>query len=170
MTSAAQAKQKLADLTSEVAQASAEVEAAREAVSASEATERDVERAIKARSKAEARHDQGAVDLKVATRREAQEAAHAAQEAARIRVELDRITRTKHAEELARWRSWLKVTLAQAQEFDARIKALAFQLPDYRQFATGEWPSKWQSWGLLSQALDDQIRHTPEPRPTNKEA
>ncbi len=148
-----QAKQRLADLTAEATQALADVDTEREAVSAGEATARDVERAQKALAKAEARRDQGAVDLKVAARREQQEAEIAAREADRIRRELDAITRQKATVEAVRYREFLLTTKATMEGFSERLGGYEAQLG----FGSINVPGRFKSFGLTLQAIQDQV-------------
>ena len=159
MISAAQARQKLEDLTSAVALARAEVEEAREAVAESEATQADVSRSLKALAKVEDRQEQARAEVRVCERREAAARATAAAENARVGEAVRRISLAKRDAELIRWRAFLLATLEQATEFDARLRGLSGNL---RELGAGQFPSRWASWPALLQSIDDQLKHAPE--------
>ncbi len=159
---ATQAKQRLADLTAEVAQARVEVTEAREAVSVGEATQKDVTKVLRTLERLQEREEQARTDLRVTERREQAEAATAAREADRIRRELDAITRAKRDAELDRFRSWLEAIQVQGGEFDAHLKGFAEQL---RELGTHQFPSTWTSWQFLGRFVSDQLFRIT--RPTN---
>jgi phage protein D len=166
MTTSAQAKERLAAATSTVALARTEVADAREAVSVGEATQKDVARATKALQRAQDREEQARVDLAVVTRREAQEAAIAADEADRVQRELRMVYEARRAAELQRWREFLLSVKATARGFDQRLRVLS---NDLREQGAAPIPSRWSSWIPLFEMLDHQLQHLPLER-TNKEA
>ncbi len=158
MITAAQARVKLADLTDEVTQASAEVDDTRDALAEGEASPGDVTKAQRALAKAQERQENARAALRVAERREAVERAHIQAESERIGRELRAIALAKRAAELLKWRAFLEATLDQATEFDARLRGLRDQIKD---LDAGQFPSRWSSWPLLESFANDQLKHCP---------
>jgi adenylyl- and sulfurtransferase ThiI len=154
-----QARERLADLSGEVAQASEEVTATREAVSAGEAIEKDVAKAQRALVKAQDRAEQARTDLRVTERREQAEAEATSREVARIKRELDAIARSKAAIEAEEYRKFLESVKATATTFNDRIGQYE-QTLGYRSLIV---PGRFTSYGLLFSALNDQLRHFTKP-------
>jgi len=153
-----QARQRLADLTAEVAQASAEVDDTREALAEGEATAGDVSKAQKNLARLQERQENARAASRVSDRREAVEQAHIQAESERIKRELRQIALAKRTAELEKWGAFLGATLDQATEFDARLRGLRDQIKD---LDAGQFPSRWSSWPLLGKFVSDQLIHTP---------
>jgi signal transduction histidine kinase len=160
MTTSAQAKQRLTEATNAASLARTELNATREAYSVGEATQKDVNACLRRLAKAQEREEQERAGLRVVERREQAEAELAAQEADRIRRELNAITSAKRAAELQRWREFLEGMRTAALGFDQRLRGLS---NDLREQGAGPIPSRWTSWGLLFQAIDNQLFHLPTP-------
>lgn len=159
-----QAQDKFTEATRAVAEATQNVDDAREAVSLGEGSARDTYKAQRLLDRALEREAQSKSDLSVATRREAAEAAANKAEADRIRRELDKIIRQKATGEAAKYAEFLQATRATLAGYQQRLAGFESQL-GYR---TVVYPSRFESFGFLDAAIADQLARFTRPTGTQE--
>jgi hypothetical protein len=156
---AATARQRLAEATQDLADAEAELEQARIAVSIGEAKDNDVRAVQRGIVRFQNRLEQAKVDARLAEERERVELEKAHRDAAIAKAAMLRITATKAAEQSERYRLWLLSVRSDAVEFNSRLTAYEQQLGR----GSINTPGKFQSFNLLNAAVGDQLFHFTKP-------
>jgi hypothetical protein len=159
------ANSELASAMARAQEASAAVDQAREDAAEDPRHSGAVVKASRRLSAAIEKTENARAALRVATRREEAEAAAAAKEADRVRGELRKLTIQRRAAAQSKYRGFLETTRADLQEHDRILKGLS---QDLREFDIGAYPSRWTSYTLMHQAIQDQLKRLP-PVPATKE-